>query len=215
MNYGTVNDGVITAPLAMCSSYEGIGAWHTLTDEQRAEYGWYKCDVVNESFNAFTQTRSENPELSFDGVLITAAYTVIDKSLPSVKSDMRQALAEYRFDFETAGLVMSDGLRVMTDRESQSQLSTTYHDLKNGLIPDTDWKADNAWQLVSSEEIEPIARAVAAHRRGCFRGERQIRELIDAAATVEELEAINIALQFGAVYREAYAEVQSAQQASA
>ena len=36
MNYGTVQQGVITAPLTMRSNFNGVGAWHTHTDEQRA-----------------------------------------------------------------------------------------------------------------------------------------------------------------------------------
>lgn len=207
MNYGTVKDGIITAPLAMRSTFEDIGAWHTLSDEQRAEHGWYPCDVLNESFNPLTQSRSELPELSFDGQRVIASYTVIDKAVETIKGDLQDALADYRFTFEVSGLELAGGLRVLTDRESQSQLSNAYVTLKNGLIPDTDWKAENGWQLVDLAQIEPIARAVAAHGRGCFRGERVVQGLITAAQTVQELEVINIQERFQSAYQAAYAEV--------
>ncbi|NNA16798.1 DUF4376 domain-containing protein [Pseudomonas lundensis] len=214
MNYGTVKEGIITAPLAMCSSFEGVGAWHTLTDAERAEYGWYPCVVLSESYSALTQSRSELPTLTFDGATVTATYLVVDKALATVKSDLLATLAAYRFDFEVGGLELADGLRLLTDRESQSQLSNAFVTLKHGLIPDTDWKGSNGWQLVDLVQIEPIAKAVAAHGRGCFRGERQVQTLINEAATIADLEAIDIASLFDAAYREAYAEVMAAEQAT-
>ena len=48
VNYGTVINGKIDAPLSMRSSFNGILAFHTLTDQERAEQaGWYPCDVAN------------------------------------------------------------------------------------------------------------------------------------------------------------------------
>lgn len=199
----------------MRSNFEGVGAWHTLGDAKRAEYGWYPCEVVNESFDRLTQLRSEQPELSFDGVTVTATYTVTDKAIETIKSELLVALADRRFLFEVSGLALADGLSVKTDRESQSQLSNAYVTLKNGLIPDTDWKGANGWQLVDLVQIEPIAKAVAAHGRGCFRGERRVQTVIQDAATIADLEAINIGELFEAAYQEAFAEVMGAEQAPA
>ena len=123
------------------------------------------------------------------------------------------ALAVYRFNVEVGGLSLGDGMSVKTDRESQSQLSNCFVDLKHGLVPDTDWKG-SLWQLVDLQQIEPIAKAVAAHRRGCFRGERLVQEAINDAQTVAELEVINIIKQFDAAYQEAYAQVMTAEQAT-
>lgn len=213
MNYGTVRDGVITAPIAMRSNFDGIGAWHTLSDEDRANYGWYLCDVINESVDPLLQSRSQMPELSFDGQRITATYSIVEKSIETIKAELFAALADYRFKFEVGGLDLGDGLRVLTDRESQSQLSNAFVTLKHGLIPDTDWKGTNGWQLVDLVQIEPIAKAVAAHGRGCFRGERRVHTLINDAMTISDLEAVNIGELFGAAYQEAYAEVMTPEQA--
>lgn len=213
MNYGFIKDGIITAPVAMCSIFNGVGAWHTLSDEERAEHGWYVCEVVNESVNTLKQSRSELPELAVDGQRITAVYTVIEKSLETIKAELFAALADYRFKFEVGGLDLGGGLRVLTDRESQSQLSNAFVTLKHGLIPDTDWKGANGWQLVDLLQIELIAKAVAAHGRGCFRGERRVQTLINDAMTISDLEAVNIGELFGAAYQEAYAEVMTPEQA--
>lgn len=214
MNYGTVINGIITAPIAMCSSFDGVGAWHTRTDEFRAQYGWYTCEVLNASFNTLTQSRGEVPVLAFDGEKITASYTIIDKAVETIQSDLLASLAAYRFTFEVGGLTLGDGLRVLTDRESQAQLSNAFVTLKHGLIPNTDWKGSNGWQLVGLQEIEPIAQAVAAHGRGCFRGERIVQTVVNDATTIAELETIDIATLFVAAYQEAFAEVMTPEQAT-
>jgi hypothetical protein len=121
--------------------------------------------------------------------------------------EMLGELAAYRFGFETGGLILGGGLRILTDRESQAQLSSAFVTLQSGLVPDTDWKAANGWEVVTLEQVTPIAKAVAAHVRGCFRGERTVQTAIMAAATMAEIEAIDIRGQFDAAYAEAFAEV--------
>lgn len=123
------------------------------------------------------------------------------------RPDMLAALAAYRFEFETAGLALPDGLRVKTDRESQAQLSAAFTTLNAGMVPDTDWKAANGWEVVTLEQVAPIAKAVAAHVRGCFRAERTVQAAIITASTMAEIEAIDIRAQFAATYAEAFAEV--------
>ena len=120
---------------------------------------------------------------------------------------MLAQLADQGFVFEVAGLVLPSGLRINTDRESQGQLSSTYTDLKYGLIPDTDWKAANDWELVTLEQMEPIAKAMAVHRRACFRAEREIITAIKNADTPALQVAIDIKADFTAAYQAAVAEV--------
>lgn len=123
------------------------------------------------------------------------------------KPAMLDALAAYRFEFETGGLDLAGGLHILTDRESQAQLSSAFVTLQSGLVPDTDWKAANGWEVVTLEQITPIAKAVAAHVRGCFRGERTVQNAIMAASTLAAIDAVDIRGQFDAAYAEAFAEV--------
>lgn len=116
-------------------------------------------------------------------------------------------LANYRLFVETNGIKTADGLEIKTDRESQAQLSNAFVTLKFGLIPDTDWKGANGWVAVNIDQIEPIAIFVAAHVRGCFRGERLTQAVIEAAKTVAEIEAISVTGSFNAAYAAALAEV--------
>nr|WP_313403191.1 DUF4376 domain-containing protein [Pseudomonas sp.] len=131
------------------------------------------------------------------------------------QSALLAALAAYRFEFETGGLTLGGGLRILTDRESQAQLSSAFVTLQSGLVPDTDWKAANGWEIVTLEQITPIAKAVAAHVRGCFRGERTVQTAIKAASTMADIESINIRADFDAAYYEAFAEVMTLEPGSA
>lgn len=126
---------------------------------------------------------------------------------------MLTELAQVRLAIETSGLELEGGMRILTDRESQAQLNSAYTTLKYELIPNTDWKAANGWQVVSLGQVEPIARAMAAHVRGCFRGERVVGTTITGATTMAQIEAIDIQGQFRAEYQIAYAEVMSPEQA--
>lgn len=123
---------------------------------------------------------------------------------------MLSQLAEHRYSFEVSGLATPQGLLLKTDRESQGLLVNSYTQLKSGLIPDTEWKGINGWQVLTLEEIEPLAKAAAAHERACFRGERAVADAINGATTVAEIEAVVIQDKFQAAYQQAYAEVMGA-----
>ncbi len=73
----------------MSSRFKGVGAFNLLTDEQRAEHGFFKCIVVNENYNAKTQNRSEEPtEWVLEDNIVTATYTITDKSTQTIQSEM-------------------------------------------------------------------------------------------------------------------------------
>lgn len=115
-------------------------------------------------------------------------------------------LAMHRYNRETSGLEVGD-LRVLTDTTSQSKLTSAFVTLNAGLVPDLDWKAASGWQRVTLETIKPVATAVAAHSRACFRGERVVQEAIAALSTLEAVEAFDLYQAFDTTYRETYAEV--------
>lgn len=100
-------------------------------------------------------------------------------------------LADYRFGVETGGLTLPDGSRILTDRESQAQLSSAYQSLSQPFVDSIDWKAAGGWVTVTETELRPIAQAVAQHVQGCFTAERRVSETIAGATTAEALVAID------------------------
>lgn len=77
MIYAYRDDGRWTIASLM-PRFKGIGGWHTLTDAERAQHGWYPCVEVNANYNPTTQIRSPAEFVLVDNV-VTATYTVWDK----------------------------------------------------------------------------------------------------------------------------------------
>lgn len=196
VNYGYIQDNKIIAPVAMRSRFNNIGAWHTLTDEERANHKWYPCDVINEQYSPITQHRSQ-PQYSFDGKRITVTYTVTDKTLDEIKEDFKKQLADHRWTIETRGITVF-GNSIKTDRESQATLSAAYTSLKNGLLTQTDWKSDSGWTTVTLVELEPIASAVANHVSQCFSAEKTVSNSIDLL-TLETVGQFDVIREFNTV----------------
>ena len=117
-----------------------------------------------------------------------------------------QRLAEYRLQVETSGLD-TGAAQVKTDRESQGLITQAFVSLTSDLVPNVDFKAVSGWVSITKSQIVPIAKAVAAHSRACFAGERVVDELVRAAKAVADIETIDIAALFDAAYKAAYAEV--------
>lgn len=99
-------------------------------------------------------------------------------------------LADYRYQVETGGLELADGSRILTDRESQAQLTSAYQSLSQPFVDLIDWKAADGWVTVTEPELRPIAQAVARHVQGCFTAERRVSELLAAADGADGAEAL-------------------------
>lgn len=100
-------------------------------------------------------------------------------------------LAAWRYTREVGGIVIG-GARIKTDRESQATITGAFISLSQGLATSIDWKADGGvWVQLTLEQITPIAQAVVAHVQACFTAERMLAQMIEQAATIEELQAIH------------------------
>lgn len=113
-----------------------------------------------------------------------ASQIVCNLNLP----EMLERLAAYRYGIETQGIDVG-GMTVKTDRESQSQLNSTYTTLNAGFVSSTRWKGVNGWQTVDLATVEPIAQAVAQHVDKCFRSEEQVEIKLRAITDHAEMAA--------------------------
>lgn len=197
MNYGTVKNSVITAPLTMCSNFKGVGAWHTLTDEERAEYGWYPADVINEGYDALTQTRSALPDLTFDGERIKAEYTITEKPLETIRQESLESLADIRYAREIEGVTSAEGVEQWTDRANRALLTDKISFMSsNPGIKQTSWKARNGFVQLDVEGLKDLQSLVGFHVDQTYKAENSVSGMIVAAETIEDLLSINIADEF-------------------
>ena len=103
-------------------------------------------------------------------------------------------IAAARYDAETGGIDV-DGARIATDRGSQALLTAAV--VMARLDPEfkTRWKcADGHFVALDAFQLRSIGDAVLAHVEACFAREGELCELIDAATTPEELDAIRWSL---------------------
>lgn len=188
MNYATIDKfGRITAPVAMRSRYNNIGGWHTLTDEQRAEHGWYPCTLINEQYDPVTQIRSIDPVCTFDPEAkhVTAVYTIVDKPLETIKRERKEHIAACRYAEEVNGIELPDGSFAETDREAQTRIAGAFSLATANPDIVINWKNQNGWVQLDAATVITLGVAIGNHVQNCFTRERQKCELIDQADTIQ------------------------------
>ena len=188
-SYGYIENNRIIAPVAMRSRFKGVGAWHLLTDAQRAEHKWYPCDVNNEGYDATTQIRSTLPELVFDNEAqrITATYTVIDKTLETIKREHKERITESRYECEVGGVLLGDTM-LDTDRETQTRIAQAKVLVDNDPSLVIKWKKANGdWVELNHETITAMSLAIGKHVQQCFSKESELHAAIDACDNTDDV----------------------------
>jgi len=158
----------------------------------------FHCDnIPSDAVEITADYHAELMEAQSSGKVISAddfGYPIaIDPAKPvrTIESLLAEVAAK-RWQVETDGIMVA-GVPIATDREAQSLLNSAFIDLQSGLINDTQWKAANGtFTLVTLVQLEPVAQAVAAHRRACFAAEQVHAEAINALETQAELDAYDI-----------------------
>lgn len=122
--------------------------------------------------------------------------TVPDEPLPpeptfdELKAQKKAEIAAARYAAETGGCTV-DGVTIATDRGSQSLLAAAVVTARLDPEFKTRWKcADGHFVTLDAMQLRAIGDAVTAHVEACFAREAELVELIDAAATPDELDAI-------------------------
>jgi hypothetical protein len=110
-------------------------------------------------------------------------------TLDEAKSAKKSEIAAARYAAEIAGVTIG-GVVVRTDRESQSLITGAALKALQDAEYTCSWKTDAGFVELSAPQILAIADAVRAHVQSCFDHEADLVALIDAAETVEDLEAV-------------------------
>ncbi|EHJ8504963.1 DUF4376 domain-containing protein [Salmonella enterica subsp. diarizonae serovar 47:k:z53:[z84]] len=147
------------------------------------------ADAPRPQYDEQIQYVREIPPKIIDGVL-TRQFDVQPKPRNEIIRLLTDKLADIRYRKETGGIEL-EGLKILTDRESQAQLTGAYQSLASGLITQTDWKAADGWMTVTKEQIEPVARAVAVHVAKCFAAEKLVSEQIRRSDSPENIDVIS------------------------
>lgn len=120
-----------------------------------------------------------------------ASLTAPQPAITECRASLLAAIAAKRLEIETAGITLSDGSRIGTDRADQAIITSAVSAVALG-VTDFDWKTpDGSWIKMSAEQIQQIGALVAQHVQACFTAERQHCEAI-AKLPASKLEKYNI-----------------------
>ena len=167
-----------------------------LTPAQLAVIGVYPVEGTPPEYDPSTQ-RLVGPTLALDGDHVDATWTVeslsteeIAGKLAGAKSAKKAEIAANRYAAEIAGVTVG-GVVVRTDRESQALITgAALKATQDGTYSCT-WKAESGFVTLDAATIIAVADAVRTHVQGCFDAEAAKCAMIDAAQTVEDVEAVS------------------------
>ena len=109
--------------------------------------------------------------------------------LAGAKAAKKQEIAAARYAAEIAGVAVG-GVAVRTDRESQALITgAALKATQDGTYSCT-WKAESGFVTLNAATVLAVADAVRTHVQTCFDAEAAKCILIDAAQTVEDVEAV-------------------------
>lgn len=145
--------------------------------------GRYHPDVVWLAVPPELEEWVDHDYVAVDGV-------VAPPSLDHIRDQAKARVAARRYRAETGGVTLPDGTVLRTDRESQSMVGNAVALAQQEPEALVEFKAASGWVTLGGAEMQAIGRAVGAHVRACFSRERAIGDLIDAAASPEEVVAI-------------------------
>lgn len=125
-----------------------------------------------------------------------SSYSVIPRNLEEEKSELKDKVANLRWEKETSGTTMTIQGKIVslpTDREKRSMILQAYQ-LGAEEIP---WKfSDGTWLTLSSEEFSEIVETIVAYVQSTFNEEATLDKAIDSAKSLAELDAISSSLNF-------------------
>jgi hypothetical protein len=157
------------------------------------DIGYYLIEVIEPPTVTAVQRLTKGEPEEYSPGHWRETWIVTDIPLSEVKATKQAELAAIRYQHETAGITIS-GMTIETDRESQALITGAY--CTSLLNPSVliDWKGGNGWTQIDAATIAGIAGAVSTHVQACFSNERTLSEAIEAAETVEAVQAIDLTI---------------------
>lgn len=137
--------------------------------------------------------RTYGPYWTFDNNIAVGLFKVKDKEIDSVKSELKNEAAEYRYELEIAGTtatIQDTEVTVDTTREGRNIFIQ-----KHSMMADDDtvaWKFPEGWLTLTKTDLGAVITAGATHIQTQFDWEATKSAEIDAASDLATLDAIEI-----------------------
>lgn len=112
--------------------------------------------------------------------------------LEPARADKRTLATTRRWEHETGGITLPDGTRILTGIDDQNRISTAIQGMRESGMSEVDFKTASGWRRLTLDELTGIAGRIAGHVQACFSRERALHEAIDACASLDELNALDL-----------------------
>lgn len=119
------------------------------------------------------------PTLTVLAAKATYVFPVEDFPEQVKRNKLKEAVTSLRWEHETSGITLPNGVSIDTGLDSQSRIGNAYSAAKNGVASTFDFKGANGWVSLSAAEIMTIGEAVFTHVQASFTRERFLHDYID------------------------------------
>jgi hypothetical protein len=156
------------------------------------QYDERPADIPHKKVSWHPVVRDEGPTaftgLENGGWVVRTALPTLDE----LRARKLSELAALRWERETGGTTFN-GMPVATDAVSQTKYIGAVVGAQIDPNAVINWKmADGAFVTLDAQAITAVAMAVRAHVQACFDREAELNVQIEAAATPEEISAVDI-----------------------
>lgn len=114
------------------------------------------------------------------------------RTMEDRRRSLRERVTEHRWEIETGGITLQNGVRVLTGKPDQDRITAVIVNADIAGIDAVDFKADSGWARLTLDELRGVARAIGLHVQACFSAERTHHAAIDQLRTEAETEAYDI-----------------------
>jgi hypothetical protein len=202
--------GRLVGPVSMRPRFRGVQNWPNLTDEQRREKRWYPVTETNKDFDPRIQNRS-GPVLTLEDGIVTATYTVTDKSIESLIEDKCRQVDARRDQELAAGVEYEfpDGtLAIIQTRDSRDERNIlTCHSMATTLLLAGQTETvmqfrteDDGLHDLTPNQMIAMTTAVGVAGQGIYAISWQVKDairgmvdpvaVVDAAVWAEDVEEV-------------------------
>lgn len=144
-------------------------------------------EIERPTINPYVE-QYEGPFFETVGSIATAAYQVKDLPLDDAKYNVKQLLANQRYDKEIEGTVVN-GVSIPTDRDARNTVIMAYVGMQeNSTI---EWKFPEGWRTLTKTDMANIVAAINTHVQGAFLEEQTKASLVDSCTTKQQILDLN------------------------
>lgn len=188
MNYLQISTKRVVTPLVLRNSF-GLDPYNP---EEAFKKGFARIEyMVYPQPDPMYYTVKAKPELTkMSEERYVQEFDIVGLPVSDVSKVVKAKVTDKRWEVETGGLILPNGVKVLTAIEDQNRVATSIQGMEAAGLDEIDFKSSSGWVKLTLAELKQISVAITMHVEGCFARECELHKACDAATTVEELKDI-------------------------